>query len=978
MKAASAGHPAATNRFYLIAALLAAFIILAIGSYWAQFTQANEELRGSTLAQADIRATQLAASLGSKTDLLFRNIDLALLQLRAAWQVSPESFKESAHQLEQTFSKGAILDLIALDANGDIVFSTQKKEVGINMADRAYFRFQATAKSDALHVDKPYRGKTTGKWNIPISRAIYRHGQFDGLILIALSPAYFAESMSPFELSRRGVFVLLYPDGSYLARNQDIESAMGKSVKPGRPFLRPGSADNGVLRAPATLDAVPRIFGWQRLTQQGLILVVGLDQDAITAPIDRQRAHALTRNLLLSVVLCLLGFGLVYFLVRFSRQQRTLENAKDSIEAAASAGIVGVWDWDVPNNRLMWDKVMYQLYGIREEDWGGAYEAWAGAIHPDDKAYTEGEIQAALRGEREYAPEFRVVWPDGSIHHIKAVSRTTFDEHGRPLRMLGVNYDVTEQKLAEQGLERLVEERTAALRESETRFREAANAAPVLLWMAGLDKLCFFFNDGWLAFTGRTVEQELGNGWAEGVHPDDFDRCLEIYTSSFDARRRFSMEYRLRHHSGEYRWILDNGVPRFDGNGNFTGYIGACIDIDTIKQTEAELKVAREVAETANIAKSAFLANMSHEIRTPLNGITGLSHLIRKQGLTAKQSEQMDKLEIASHHLADVINAILDLSKIEAGKFDLEEMPINLKALINHVESMLHDKLNAKGLRLLVDVPDLGAPLLGDGTRLQQALLNYAGNAVKFTEAGSISLRALLEEDLGDSLRLRFEVEDTGIGIEPDILPRLFTAFEQADNSNTRKYGGTGLGLAITKKIAQLMGGDAGVVSTPGQGSLFWFTVTLKKGLPAEGDSVNFVGEPEALLKQGYAGVRVLLVEDEPVNQEVAMGFLEDVGVSVDLAQDGAQAVRMAGERDYALILMDMQMPVMDGLEATRRIRAADNGEQVPIVAMTANAFAEDRARCLDAGMNDFIAKPLVPETLFAIMLSCLSKRQPA
>ena len=499
--------------------------------------------------------------------------------------------------------------------------------------------------------------------------------------------------------------------------------------------------------------------------------------------------------------------------------------------------------------------------------------------------------------------------------------------------------------------------------------------------------------DGNCTFFNRAAEELLGWNFGEVFGKNLLD-LIHFQTGDGDSLLRskcLAMDANL---NGKPYSSDDEMFTRKDGSlfpvsliaqpllseGEIVGSVAAFHDITAQLRIQEELRSSAEKAEAANRAKTAFLSNMSHEIRTPLNAVIGMTSLLLRRVTKSENVETLIAIKHAGQHLLGLINDILDYSKIDAGKLELSLTDFDVRGAVEMARSNVAGLAATKGLSLTVEVnEDIPLWAHGDPLRIRQCLLNYLNNAIKFTERGSVSLRVIKAGESADGVVVRFEVIDTGLGVPSAMSQRLFADFEQADASISRKYGGTGLGLAITKRLALMMGGDVGFESEPGNGSRFWFMAVLGRASEQSrvSPSVQDVKEVERQLKTDFYGARILLAEDNLINQQVVLGMLAEVGLTASVVPNGSLAVEASRTAVFDLILMDMQMPEMDGLEATQAIRLLPNGRTVPIVAMTANAFIEDRQNCLAAGMNDHLAKPILPETLYEVLLKWLKAPAP-
>jgi signal transduction histidine kinase/ActR/RegA family two-component response regulator len=650
-----------------------------------------------------------------------------------------------------------------------------------------------------------------------------------------------------------------------------------------------------------------------------------------------------------------------------ARAADALRRHKELLDHTGRLAGVGGWEYHVATRELNWTDETFRLHDLEPGDMPGVEHAVS--FYPPEVRQTITEaVRQAIENGVGYDLELPLDTAKGRRIWVRTIGQPQIED-GRVVRLSGALQDITDHRQADDELKDSLNNLKCTLEATgDGIFGYDGNDPSGRL---------LFANDRFFEIWNIPPEQATSTGRDEIIaaarrlfpDPDAGVRRIQEILALADVH-----EDKVPLNDG--RVLFRRSIPLLAGSQ--VSRVWSFRDITAEERAKAELIASRDEAQRANAAKSEFLSRMSHELRTPMHAIMGMMSLARRRMEDAKGLEHLDKAKAAADHLLSVINDILDISKIEAGRLELEQVDFQLADVLRNLENLVAGKAAEKGLMLSMGHDaQLGAQTLrGDPLRIGQILLNLVGNAIKFSTQGSIEVRVRLLDDSGDGPCLRFEVSDQGIGIAPETQHRLFVAFEQADGSMTRKFGGTGLGLAISKRLVQMMDGEIGVDSTPGKGSSFWFTVRLA-GLPATTPTNTLPADTnpgEQKLLQRFAGARILLADDDPVGREVALAMLHDAGLAVDTAEDGAVALHLAQSSRYDLILMDMRMPNMNGVEAAAAIRAASLNQDTPIVAMTANAFAEDRRICLEAGMNDHIAKPVASRVLFATLLHWLSQ----
>ncbi len=1079
-------------------------------------------LHQETEARAIEHTQSLAKSVDQTISGMIDSIDLAMLV--SSEEVTRQLGEGSSDKLAITrFLKRQqerlhFLDLLrATNLNGDVIYGEGVITPPANNSDREYFKRLRDNPQAGMIMAEPVIGKISKKWLWLMSRRInHPDGRFAGVIYASM---YIDQITRLFEQLK------LSPNSSITLRDRDMALITRTTFKDAPPLLIGDKQISTLLRnalsinpqqgtyfsGNASPDRVNRIYSYRHSDKYGYIILVGIPADTVFA---EWRQLALTLSSLVTAFIALLLVLLRLTLRTWERREfytASLEASKEKYSTLLETTATGYLILDNQGRVVDANQEYVRLTGNHEltEILGKSVIEWTAPYHLEKHALA---VDQCIRDG--YIKDLMIDYKDRSGPTFPVEINAKVLGAGDSQQILSLCRDISERRQNELDLRAANERLSLAQHESLSGVWDWFINTETLVWSS---ELCELLG------VDKTLTTVPFDVWRKLVHPEDLVEAENRISYAIRDGQPLNSQYRIVLPSGQIRWIAAKGGTTYNAQGEPIRMTGICIDITELKALEAERIRVQQAAESANRAKSLFLANMSHEIRSPMNVIIGFTHSLRKNLATPSKRNKLDKISAAAEHLLGVINNILDISKIEADKLVLDNSEFEMESVLSRLIDMVIGRVREKGLELIIDADDDLSAVTGDYTRLCQALLNYLGNAIKFTERGSIILRVRLIEETASELLVRFEVEDSGIGLNAEQISRLFQSFVQAEHTTSKHYGGTGLGLVITRRLAELMGGATGVFSTPGFGSTFWMTARLGRarvekqryhlpqyaglrGLVVDDDPmirllhtrlldragihsasvacgrealasilqadqegkpfnlilldllmpemdgfqslqelqalplkhkpviwmvtatpdpdiqekallagfndvvlkpmhqgilyaallrnqdlilgkiatvtvaetpVKEVSKIDEILKTQYPNTRILLVEDDLFNQEVALMHLGDLGWEPDVANNGREAVEYATANDYDLILMDMKMPVMDGLQATRLIRQIPGRGEVLIIAMTANAFNEERDACLAAGMNDFISKPVILSVLHEKLLSYLASGKP-
>ncbi|MGF6310915.1 PAS domain S-box-containing protein [Bradyrhizobium sp. i1.8.4] len=927
-------------------------ILLFLGDLHSRYSSAITDAERSNARLADVLAEQASSTF----EALDRTLTAAeLVRTNSSAGLYPMAMAYRALRLLRS-SNPLVTGIEWTNAEGDVlVHSFDGDPARPSLAGRPYFEAQRNGKGERFLIDRPIRSVETGQWSTSVSRRLSNaDGSFAGIISTTLDLSYFAPVFKALKPESNGSVVLMDRDGVVLTREPFVDIAMQTSFKSDSPILKYLSKmDSGTIAAVSQIDGISRLIAFKAVPGFPLVLIVTSARTLALGPVyEHVRAIAPVATAL--IVLVVLGGA------HLLRQDRAIARQAALLQAALENMEQGLIVVDNKGTLPVCNRRAMELLDLPPSLMGSNPNA------DDLIAYQTRQGEFANLPEdvkRRLLP--RIFSESRNVYERKRPNGTILEIQTVPFANGGVvrTYtDVTAQRAAE-----------AALKDSETRYRLLADSSTDMIFRLDLDLIRRYVSPASYEILGYAAEELIDRKPLNMIHPDDAQDVEETYQAVLNGRERASVTNRIRHRDGHWVWVEAELRLVRDQDGRPGGILGALRDVSARKAAEDEAIAARKLAEQAAAAQGQFLATMSHELRTPLNSVLGFADIILdRNDLDPEVRRQVGLIQTAGAFLLTAVNDVLDFSKIEEGKLELVSTEFSLTSLIDGSISVLRDAASKKHLELTVET-DRRIPqfVCGDESRLRQVLLNLLNNAIKFTPSGHVALTVEHIESRSDGERLRFTVSDTGIGIPDDKLHRLFQRFSQVDGSTSREYGGTGLGLAICKRLIGLMGGEIGVESTVGKGSIFWFAVPLS---PATG-----VGAARAP-RQGRSPVmrpcRILVVEDLDVNQEIVRSMLAASGHHVDVVSDGSEAISAVEACTYDVVLMDIQMAGMDGVTATKHIRSlGELAGQVPIVAMTANVLPQQIESFRAAGMNGHVGKPLRRDELLAAVDRAVSQR---
>jgi len=912
------------------------------------------DARQSALDRAVQNSQNLASALTHDIERNLEGYDLSLQGVIHGLKFDEARTFSPALRAQFLFDRAATAkflgSVLVLGENGEtLIDSRSLTPRATTYGDREYFRVQRDNPALGLYLSAPFKGRVSGEWEIALSRRLeHADGSFAGAVIGTLRLDFFRNLFDSVDAGTDGTIALFGTNRKLISHKPHIEANLGRDMNGSALFSLPALADAGRFEYRAHSDGVERIAAYQRVGAFPLILAVAVSREAVLAE-WRQKAVIVGAAVLFTMLLTAsLGSFAVLELRRRGQAERTaLENerlyrllADNSTDLIVLADIDGVRRFVSPAARA--------LYGYEPEEMLGSNTF--GAAHPDDRHLLTEAFEQLMSGEPSAVAEVRAQCKGGEYTWVETHMRLVQDPLTGELRVLGLVRDVSRRHAIEQ-----------AIRESETQFRTLADGVSDLIICSNAVGVRRYVSPSCRAVLGYEPDELVGGPRGTFIHPLDRDHVEARMAAIVAGDPDNVITFRAVRRDGAIIWIDSHvSLVRDIATGDPIEIISVMRDISQHKALEERLERARLEAEHASQLKSDFLANMSHEIRTPMNGIIGMTGLLLNTPLDHNQRRYADAVRVSADALLAVINDILDLSKLEAGKLNLETVPFGFAPLVEECVELLATKAAEKRIDLTARIDERARHThLGDPTRLRQVILNLLSNAVKFTDHGFVAIE-VTGEALDASSLVRIRVQDSGIGMDAAGKAKLFKKFEQADTSVTRRFGGTGLGLAITKQLIDRMEGRIEVVSELGQGSTFTIELTLPTSGSAVPEGTARIHPPACAPATDRKPGKILVAEDNAINQMLVVTLLEEAGYAVDVAEDGVEALAAVRRESYDLVLMDAQMPNMDGLEAAQAIRAlADGRGCMPIIALTADALPGDREQYIAAGMDDYLSKPL-------------------